>query len=196
MRKVLTDLERFEASIRKTESGCWEWQKAEDKDGYGLFKVGSRCDGTRKSERVHRWSYKQFRGPIPVGLQIDHLCRNRRCANPDHLDVVTALENTRRGWRKNKSACKSGHALAGRNLYICPSTGRRACAICRRRWVKEHYTRTNGAAQKRYAEANREKRRIAQRERRANWTEEQKTAALMRGREYDSLRRLGRRKSA
>lgn len=70
---------------------CWIWQlKKSPATGYGTFRINGR------DLLAHRWSYEQHRGPIPDGLQIDHLCRVRECINPDHLEPVTPKENTRR----------------------------------------------------------------------------------------------------
>lgn len=93
-------IDRFRASIVVTYPGCWEWQKAKDKDGYGLFKIGSRVEGTRRMVKAHRWAYEYFKAKIPTGLQIDHICSNKCCVNPDHLDAVTILENTQRFWQR------------------------------------------------------------------------------------------------
>ena len=187
-KKLISDAERFHQSYAVSNSGCWEWQKARDGDGYGLFKVGSRSDGSRRMARVHRWSYEHIIGPIPDGLQIDHTCRNRCCCNPAHLEPVTGRENTQRGWRKSKTHCKSGHPLSGENLIVSPK-GWRSCRTCQARWTRDHTAKTEGAAWKKYGQLNREKRRLAQAARRAAWSPEQLEAARENGRTYDRVRR-------
>ncbi len=72
------------------ESGCWEWQGARTNFGYGILGQDN------KIILAHRFYYEKLHGPIPKGMVIDHLCRNPRCCNPDHLEVVTPAVNTQR----------------------------------------------------------------------------------------------------
>ena len=82
-------LMRFMVKVKKTDT-CWIWRAAKTKEGYGLFSI------RYKMRVAHRVSYIHFKGKIPVGLQMDHLCRNTSCVNPEHLEPVTAKENKRR----------------------------------------------------------------------------------------------------
>lgn len=72
------------------ETGCWEWQANLIGTGYGQFRHCGR------SKLAHRHEYEWRYGPIPYGLELDHLCRNKRCVNPDHLEAVTHTENMQR----------------------------------------------------------------------------------------------------
>jgi hypothetical protein len=107
------------------DNGCWIWCKAIKNNGYGELCLGSVVDDSRCMEYAHRVSYVWFKGPIPVGLQVDHLCNVRRCINPDHLEAVTALENTTRAWSiERKPYCKNGHARIPENTW-----GKK-CKVC------------------------------------------------------------------
>lgn len=109
--------------------GCWIWTLSiESRTGYGKgWNEG-------KSESAHRISYKAFKGEIPDGLHIDHLCRVRECVNPDHLEAVTLKENVLRGVgitaeNARKKHCKHGHPFTGYNV-IRRESGRRTCRTC------------------------------------------------------------------
>ena len=121
--------ERVLSKVIVTPSECWEWQGQRDKAGYGRVSVGSRIDGTKRIASAHRTAYEAFVGPVPDGLELDHLCRNRGCVNPAHLEPVTRLENVRRARRAH---CPRGHLLEGRNLYLNPAGNRRGCRECNR----------------------------------------------------------------
>ena len=83
---------RFWAKVRVLDNGCWEWTGGQFPNGYGAFHI------THKGTvYAHRWSYEHLVAPIPNGLQSDHLCRNRPCVNPAHIEPVTCAENLRRG---------------------------------------------------------------------------------------------------
>lgn len=113
---------------------CFEWPYAKDRDGYAYARVGSRA-----SVRVHRFIYESVSGPIPVGLVLDHLCRNRGCVNPHHLEPVSHAANIQRGvglapLNAAKTHCKRGHPFDADNTRI-RKTGR-ACRTCERNRVK------------------------------------------------------------
>ena len=149
--KIEPDIVRLVKSIKTTPEGCWEWTKFIDKDGYGMVRVGSRTDGTRRNERVHRWAYSLIIGQIPKGYVLDHLCRNRRCCNPVHLEIVTPQENTKRNIRATATHCVNDHPLLGDNLYIAPD-GKRGCKTCRHKRSLEFGRKTNWAAQRKHKE--------------------------------------------
>jgi hypothetical protein len=123
---------------------CWEWLGTLTSDGYGQMSVAGR------SVQAHVLSYELNGGLIPDGLELDHLCRNRQCVNPAHLEPVTRGENQRRGmapWGINarKTECKWGHPFDEANtLYRTP--GRRTCRECNRRhtrnWRRERAVAT------------------------------------------------------
>jgi hypothetical protein len=99
----------------KKEEFCWRWVYALDVQGYGALKVSN------KSKKAHRVVYELLRGPIPENMTLDHLCKNRWCVNPDHMDIVTSGENALRGngpfaKNKRKTHCKYGHEFVPENI--------------------------------------------------------------------------------
>lgn len=113
------------------ENGCWIWQRSLRSTGYGNY-----SEGWNKIKLAHRVIYGRFRGPIPEGLVLDHLCRVRSCVNPDHLEPVTQRENV---MRARATHCKRGHDLSV-NRYVRPGDGSTMCHACmklRDRWRRE-----------------------------------------------------------
>ncbi len=117
------------------DDGCWVWKNNIKSNGYGSIWMDGRSRG------VHRVAYEIAVGPIPTGLQIDHLCRVRACMNPSHLEAVTSKENIRRGntaqWQRDKTHCPSGHPYSGDNLYV--HGGKRYCRSCSRASSRRYY---------------------------------------------------------
>jgi hypothetical protein len=113
---------------------CWEWAGATI-CGYGVANdPGGRF-------RVHRRAYELLVGPIPDGLHLDHLCRNRLCLNPSHLEVVTPGENNRRN-AVLRTHCPEGHPLVPETMRSRVATGWRYCPICRNARKRAYKLRT------------------------------------------------------
>lgn len=123
--------ERFWALVEKTDT-CWLWIGTRDRRGYGRFAAVWR-DG---KVLAHRWAYETFVGPVPDGLELDHLCRTPACVNPAHLEPVTHAENVRRGAAAQpRPHCRQGHEWSDENtaLYVEKSgVVRRSCRACTR----------------------------------------------------------------
>lgn len=83
-------------------ASCWEWTGAKDTKGYGAFGIGSKRNGDLRTVRAHRFAYELLVGLIPEGLELDHLCNNRACVNPEHLQPVTHAENMRRAGARRR----------------------------------------------------------------------------------------------
>lgn len=117
----------FWLKVKKTDN-CWEWTACKNSKGYGV-------SGVSKTPLAHRVSYELLKDDIPDGLQLDHLCRNRACVNPDHLEAVTNRENILRS-KLFRDRCPKGH------LYDkITKEGYRGCNICHKKQMKEGMVR-------------------------------------------------------
>lgn len=133
MRRIIDLKKHIHSKVQVLESGCWKWLGNIDKAGYGQ---GSwTVEGRRRTFLVHRLTYELFVGPIPLGLTIDHLCRNRGCVNPEHLEPVTHQVNVLRGEsfaakEARQTHCLRGHEFTVGNTYFNEKAKNRSCKIC------------------------------------------------------------------
>lgn len=128
---AMTVEERFWAKVDKR-GNCWMWTAKTDRKGYGMF-----YPGNPEYMAAHRFAWQLRNGPIPTGLQIDHLCRVHGCVNPDHMRLVTPRENTLCGTGLTavyaaRTHCNAGHEYTSENTYTTPGRNARFCRICRR----------------------------------------------------------------
>ena len=135
-RPSLTD--RFWAKVNKTET-CWLWMGSHHANGYGNFSFTNRGPNVY----AHRFAYQLLVGPVPTGLQLDHLCRIRDCVRPEHLEVVTCRQNILRGvgltaQNAIKTHCAHGHPFDEKNThyYIRAGHERRGCRACDALWAR------------------------------------------------------------
>lgn len=127
----LTEYRRMQRKITiNPVTSCWEWTGPKTPNGYGKHRRGP----GHPERMTHRLMWEHHRNEeIPPGMQLDHLCRNRACCNPDHLEVVTASENTKRQdhHARNRTHCPKGHEYSEANTRITPA-GKRVCRECDR----------------------------------------------------------------
>lgn len=134
---------RFEAKVTRS-AGCWQWGGWINEDGYGEIESQGR------TLLAHRVAYELMVGPIPTGLVIDHLCRNRSCVNPAHMEPVTKGVNNLRGVgapavHAVKTHCVNGHEFTPENTYIRPGTDHRDCRTCRKAARRKAYAKERAA---------------------------------------------------
>lgn len=140
-------VERWRARIEQRADGCWEWTASRYSNGYGRFREPI----TRRQCLAHRWGYEQFIGPVPDDLELDHLCRNKACVNPDHLEPVTHAENVRR-WQitlVKPTHCRNGHEYTSDNCLWHASV--RRCRTCSQ--INDRKRRGKTAAPREFYEA-------------------------------------------
>jgi hypothetical protein len=126
--------ERFFAKVDAT-GDCWEWLANRDKDGYGKLKVAN------VTYRAHRYVWELMVGPIPDGLVIDHLCRNRGCVNPDHMEPVTVAENLHRGFSIQAQNARRERCPRGHEYRHTQGNGWRHCHECNNQKRRERRAR-------------------------------------------------------
>lgn len=134
-------LARFMKHVQFDTNGCWYWLAFKEGNGYPRFSGFYEASG---EQYAHRLAYINWIAPIPDDKEIDHLCRNRSCVNPFHLEVVTRKVNMERSARGMQTHCKKGHALSGENMrYEATSAGlkSRRCKTCKDAYDREYRKR-------------------------------------------------------
>ena len=173
-RRVKTVQERFDSKLLPGPGDCWAWAGAHFKaTGYALFTVRSERDGKWRPTVAHRIAYQLYIAEIPVGLVLDHLCGNRACVNPWHLEPVPIGENVRRGWLALSDAdrypswtftpdwqgrCNRGHLITPETV-VTRKNGKRECRECVR--ARDRARNANGGRAEHYAAMYRKRKAAA-----------------------------------
>lgn len=152
--KLKVPIEDRLAPFRDKPGECWVLAKKPERNGY--VKVTCTVGGVFKRRYFHRAAYEFLVGPIPRGLTLDHLCRNRACGNPAHLEVVSRSENVIRGEspparNRRKATCPRGHPYDSVNTY-----GVRICGVCRQKYMREYSAKYREANHDRLREQKRQ----------------------------------------
>jgi hypothetical protein len=145
MRKMFPPEVIFQFFYDADVPGCWTWKGTGQSNGYGMFYPSAARGSKGVRVLAHRFQYEMLYGPIPDGMEIDHLCRNRLCVRPDHLEVVTHRENMLRGdtlpaAQVKQTHCKRGHSLEGENMVIYAGR-KRTCRTCTRMLQNGYYAK-------------------------------------------------------
>lgn len=133
--------EKHKKRIRVDENGCWTWLGAKSFNGYGNVRID------KKQYRAHRVSYEDKNGAIPKDKVIDHVCLNKSCVNPNHLEAVSQKINAQRALLgKRNLFCKKGHEMNEKNTYL--SGNSRSCKKCKLQYLKYRYLQSKKAFEK------------------------------------------------